>query len=156
MKAQGMRLFGFELAWAHAAFDAVLPEHSALPHGLARLDPARRFAEMLAVAPREQSIGLRLMLWVVALAPLWLLRRPRTIVGLSGSERQRVLGLLLGSRRYAVRQLALVLKATASLLYAQSPEARRAMTASVAAQSLVRLRASARPGEEARDDSAAE
>lgn len=134
-----MKLFDFELAWASAAFDAVLPEHPALPHGLAKLAPARPFADMIASAPLEQSIGLRLMLWLVALAPLWLLRRPRTIASVAAADRERVLALLLASRVYAVRQLALGFKATASMLYARSLEARLAMT-SPAVTSLVRLR----------------
>jgi hypothetical protein len=135
-----MKLFAFELAWASVAFDAVLPEHPALPHGIARLEPARPFAEMVAAAPLEQALGLRLALWLVALAPLWLLRRPRTIATVSAGERQRVLALLLASPGYAVRQLALVFKATASMLYARSPEARRAMTVPAPTTSLVRLR----------------
>jgi hypothetical protein len=67
------------------------------------------------------------------------LRRPRTIAGVGTRERQRALELLLASSSYAVRQLALAFKATASMLYARSPEARRAMTTSTAT-SLVRLR----------------
>ncbi len=134
-----MKLFDFELAWASAAFDAVLPEHPALPHGLARLAPAHTFAEMVTASAFEQAVGLRLMLWLVALAPLWLLRRPRTIAGVGARDRQRVLELLLASSSYVVRQLALAFKATASMLYARSPEARQAMTSSTMT-SLVRLR----------------
>ncbi len=151
-----MKLFGFELAWATAAFDAMLPEHAALPHGIARLSPARTFAELVAASPLEQSLGLRLMLWLVALAPLWLLRRPRTISSASASERLRVLEVLIASPIYGVRQLALAFKATASMFYARSPEIRRAMLAPASATSLVRLRARSSPQEVSSDDSAAE
>lgn len=123
-----MRLFGFELSWASAAFGAVLPEGTALPHGIARLDPARYLAETVAAAPLLQATGVRLALWLVALAPLWLLRKPKTISGIEPAEREVVLDQLLSNPVYAVRQLALTFKALASMLYAQSLEARRAMT----------------------------
>ena len=123
-----MKLFGFELAWATAAFDAVLPERTALPHGIARMNPGRFLADVIASSPLEQSIGLRVTLWIVALAPLWFLRRPKTIADLRPDERQRVLELLIASPVYAVRQLVVAFKALGSMLYAQSPEARAWMT----------------------------
>jgi hypothetical protein len=125
-----MRLFGFELAWAAAALRAVLPERTALPHGMVRPEPARFFAETVATAPLEQSTGLRVALWLVALAPLWFLRRPKTITGIRPEERQLVFERLLGSPAYAVRQLAITFKALASMLYAQSVEARGATAVS--------------------------
>ena len=123
-----MKLFGFELAWATAAFDAIFPERAALPHGIARMQPARFLADVVASSPLEQSIGLRLTLWMIALAPLWLLRRPKTIADIRPDERQRVLELLIASPVYAVRQLVVAFKALGSMLYAQSPEARAWMT----------------------------
>ncbi len=134
-----MKLFGFELAWATAAFDAVLPEGTALPHGVARLNPAATFAEILGAAKLEQSLGLRLSLWIVALAPLWILRRPRSIAGIDAGARQLVLERLLASPVYAIRQLALAFKATTSMLYARSPAARAAMTTPERAAELVVL-----------------
>jgi hypothetical protein len=122
-----MRLFEFELAWARAAFDAVFPEGTALPHGIARDNPDRLLAEMIATSRFEQAIGLRLTIWLVALAPICLMRRPSTIAMLLPDERQRVFDRLLASRIYAVRQLAVAFKAVACLLYARSNEARRAM-----------------------------
>ena len=122
-----MRLFDFELAWARAAFDAVFPESAAMPYGIARLEPERDFGDMVATCPLEQAIGLRLSLWMLALAPLVLLRRARTIVGLAPADRQRVLALLLASSVYAVRQLTMAFKAMAALLYARSPVIRAAM-----------------------------
>lgn len=123
-----MKLFGFELAWATAAFDAVFPERTALPHGIARMNPGRFLADVIAASPLEQSIGLRVTLWIVALAPLWFLRRPKTIADIRPEERQRVLELLLASPVYAVRQLVVAFKALGSMLYSQSAEARACMT----------------------------
>jgi hypothetical protein len=123
-----MKLFEFELAWAAAAFEAVFPERTSLPHGIARMNPGRFLADTIAACPLEQSIGLRLTLWIVALAPLYFLRRPKTIASIQLNERQRVLELLLASPVYAVRQLVVAFKAMGSMLYAQSPAARDAMT----------------------------
>lgn len=135
-----MRLFGFELAWATATFSAVLPERTALPHGIAKMEPERFLAETISGAPFVQSVGLRAALWMVALAPLWLLRRPATILGLGAAERQVVLERLLASPVYAVRQLALTFKALASMIYAQSAEARAAMTTSLVRGKVISLR----------------
>jgi hypothetical protein len=123
-----MKLFAFERTWVAAAFDALLPEGTALPHGIARMDPATYYAEAVRAAAFEQAIGLRASLWLVALAPLWLLRKPRTIASIGPDDRRRVLEWLLASPIYAVRQLVAAFKAMASMLYAQSPAARAAMT----------------------------
>lgn len=145
-----MKLFGFELAWATAAFEAVFPERTALPHGIARMHPGRFLADVIATSPLEQSIGLRLALWTVALAPLWLLRRPKTIADICPEERQRILERLLASPVYAVRQLVVAFKAIASLLYSQSPEARAWMT-TPRGQRLVAIRRAPRKASFPRD-----
>lgn len=139
-----MKLFAFERSWAAAMLDAVFPEGTALPHGIARMDPGRFVESVIAASPLEQSLGLRLTLWLVALAPLWLLRRPATITTLAPHERQRILERLLTSPVYAIRQLALALKAVGSMLYARSAAVRAAITtphtADVGASGLVTLR----------------
>jgi hypothetical protein len=124
-----MRLFEFELTWAKAAFDALFPEGSALPHGIARMAPERRLYALLITCPFEQAMALRLSIWLLALAPLLLLRRPVTLCGASPTEREHVLARLYLSSIYVVRQLAVAFKATAALFYAQSPEVRAAMVA---------------------------
>lgn len=124
-----MKLFAFERSWAAVVLDAVFPESTALPHGVARMDPGRFVADVIATSPLEQSLGLRLTIWMVAFAPLWLLRRPATIATLAPGERQRVVERLMSSPVYAVRQLALALKALGAMLYAQSAAVRAALTA---------------------------
>lgn len=121
------RLFGFELAWAEAAFDAFFPEGSALVHGIARMSPAAFFDDLLADVWLETALGLRATLWIIALAPLFVLRRFATIASLDAEDRERVLEALLASRIYAVRQLVAGFKAMGSLRYSQSPEIRKQM-----------------------------
>jgi hypothetical protein len=125
-----MRLFAFEVRWAKAAFATIFPEGTALPHGIASLTPETGFAETIARAPLEQAVGLRLSLWLVALAPVVFFLRPCSIAGLSPERREAVLERLLESSIYPVRQLALAFKAFAALLYyAGSPVARALIAA---------------------------
>jgi hypothetical protein len=123
-------LASFELAWTDAAFDTIYPEppNSALPHGVASMHPARFFQDVLATVPLEQSLGLRVTLWMIALAPLFTIKKLGTIASIDPSDRVRVLERLLTSRSYFVRQLTMSFKAIATLLYAQSERVRSAMT----------------------------
>ena len=127
------RLASFEHAWANAAFDTIYPAPpvSTLPHGIASMHPARFFDDVLGSIPLEQSLGLRMTLWMIALAPLFTIRRLGTIASISPEDRVRVLEVLITSRIYVVRQLAMSFKAIATLLYAQSDLVRAAMTTPV-------------------------
>lgn len=141
------RLLWFELAWTDAAFGAIFPglltAHTPPPRDAASADgapaeptsappirPADFFQELLAGVPFEQSIGLRAALWMVALAPLFTVRRLGTIASLSQEDRARVLERLMSSPLYLVRQLAIALKGIAAMLYAQAPAVRARMFAS--------------------------
>ena len=124
------RLASFELAWTDAAFDAIYPEppRSPLPHGVASMHSARFFDDVLATIPLEQALGLRVTLWMVALAPLFMIRRLGTIASIDPDDRVLVLTRLLASSNYFVRQLTMSFKAMATLLYAKSEAVRTAMT----------------------------
>jgi hypothetical protein len=124
------RLATFELAWTDAAFDAIYPEppRSALPHGVLSMHPARFFDSVLASIPFEQALGLRITLWMVALAPLFTIRRLGTIASIGAEDRARVIERLVTSSNYFVRQLAMSFKAIATLLYAKSDAVRAAMS----------------------------
>jgi hypothetical protein len=124
-----MKLFEFERTWVTAAFDTIFPSTgTSLPHGIVQMNPGRFFSQAIEAARFEQAIGLRITLWIVALAPLFLLRRPKTIASIKSADRKQVLELLLTSPIYAVRQLVSAFKAMGSMLYAQSPAIRAAMT----------------------------
>lgn len=129
MRPRLLPLASFELAWTDAAFDAIYPEppRSRLPHGVVSMHPARFFDDVLASVPFEQSLGLRVTLWMVALAPLFTIRRLGTIASIAPEDRSRVLERLLTSPVYVVRQLAMSFKALATLLYAKSDSVRAAM-----------------------------
>jgi hypothetical protein len=155
------RLLSFELAWTDAAFDAIYPDPRSsreLPHGIKQMHPASFFDALLAEIPLEQSVGLRLALWIVALAPLFTIRRLGTIASIGTQDREHVLDRLLKSPIYVVRQLVMSLKAMAALLYSQSPAVRAAMsTPRQTPAALVQLRSRALPeGAKSREDHAAE
>jgi hypothetical protein len=87
--------------------------------------------------PLEPVIGIRAAIWIVALAPLVVLRRARTLAGLAPSDRELVLVALATNPVYAVRQLVLALKALAALLYAGSPTVRARLMAPTISSSFV-------------------
>lgn len=149
------RLTSFERAWTDAAFDAIYPDGTSLPHGIVRQEPARYFDELLADVPLEQSLGLRASLWIAALAPLFVIGKLATIASLAPADRERVLERLLESPVYAVRQLVLGLKAMATMLYVRSDAVRSAMVTPVrGARALVALRVPARSGAMVKADAA--
>jgi len=137
------RLLPFEIAWTDAAFDAIFPEppRSALAHGVLQMHPGAYFQEVLRTVPFEQSVGLRFALWLIALAPVFTIRKVSTIATLDADDRQRVLDALLASPVYVVRQLVMSMKAIAALLYSQSKVIRAQMATPVRGrEALVALR----------------
>jgi hypothetical protein len=121
-----MRLFAFEEGWARAVLAAMFPVPVA-DGGEREATYGPGFSGIIASAPFEPAVGLRLALFMVILSPLFVLKRPRTFLGLTADAREQVLDGLLSSRVYAVRQLVLALKTMGALLYAHDPAVRRAM-----------------------------
>lgn len=79
-----------------------------------------RAAELLSELGRRTPVavawGVRAVLWLALLSPLLLAGRLRTLLSLSGAERAALWICALDHRSYAVRQLALLLKAFACLV----------------------------------------
>ncbi len=115
----------FEMASAKAAFVTIFPGDD----GIASMDIEGYVNDTLANIPVEPVLGVRLAIWIVALAPLFVLRRFATLAGLAPPDREIVLVALATSRSYPVRQLVLALKAIAALLYAGSPTVRARLLA---------------------------
>jgi hypothetical protein len=106
-----LRLLRFERRWLVAIFETVLPTgEAALPLGAAQA-PLGRFADdLLARAPLAAVLGLRGALWLVMLAPPFVLGRPRTFLGLAPADRIALLDRLRKSDRYLVRESAALFK----------------------------------------------
>jgi hypothetical protein len=123
-----MKLMRCEERWAEAAMGAIFP--GSRRYGLAdirAMDVPAFLRGLLGAVPAHAALGMRVAIWLVALAPLVVLGRFATIAGLALPEREAVLARLVASRTYAVRQLAMVLKATGALLYAGDDRVRARM-----------------------------
>jgi hypothetical protein len=123
-----MTLTRLESRWAQAAMQAIFPGSRNM--GLAdirgmNVDGFLR--EVMGNFPWRAAIGLRLAVWLVALAPWFVLRRIVTIAGLPPGDRESIVAALMSSNSYAIRSLVLILKATGALLYAADDGVRARM-----------------------------
>ncbi|HEY8042203.1 MAG TPA: hypothetical protein VIF15_20510 [Polyangiaceae bacterium] len=123
-----MKLTRFETRWAEAEMGVIFPGSS--DEGLAdigKLGVGAFLQEVMGAVPFKAALGLRLAIWLVALAPLFLLGRLATITGLRLPDRETVVNRLVASRSYAVRSLVLILKTMGALLYAGDVSVRARM-----------------------------
>lgn len=106
----------FERRWAQALLEAFAPPGGP---GLApregEVDYLGTFATLARRARPHAAWGLRIAVWLAALAPMWLWGRLRTVSGLSRGARARLLEELLAHRSFPVRELTLLLKLSASM-----------------------------------------
>jgi hypothetical protein len=121
-----MVTFVFEQKWASAVLGAMFP---AEPGQTDAPDLGAGFSSIIRSAPFEAGIGLRLALFMVILAPLFVLGRPRTFMGLDAPSREKLLDALMKSSMYAVRQLLMALKTMGALVYARDEKTRRRLMA---------------------------
>jgi hypothetical protein len=127
-----MTLMRFERRWAVAAMQAIFPGLPGSSDGglseIRATDIDGFLCELMVLLPWRAALGVRLAVWLVALAPLWVLYRFATIVRLTAGDRERVVVALMSSESYAVRSLALILKTMGALLYAADDRVRARLT----------------------------
>jgi hypothetical protein len=121
-----MKLLSFEHRWAEAALAAMFPGDEALI-GIAVMNVAAFLADVMARLPARAALGLRVAIWLTALAPIFLLGRPTTFRRLTAAQRERVVSMLVASRWYVLRSLVLMLKMFGALLYASHESVRARM-----------------------------
>ncbi len=114
---------GFEQRWIAAVLSGFAGGHSVLAP--THVEWVTTFRSMRASSTRLASFGLRIALWLVALAPLWRFERLGTIARLSPERRGELLAALLAHRFRLVRELATLLKLVATMAMFTSSEARR-------------------------------
>jgi hypothetical protein len=141
------QLTGIENAWAEAALTAIFPGSSEDGlAGIGSMDVRGYLRDAMRRMPLKAAVGLRVAVWVVALAPLLVLGRLATIARLGAADRERVVARLVSSGSYAVRSLVLVLKTMGALLYAGDDAVRsrilRPLPRGAGSASLVSLRVS--------------
>ena len=120
-----MKLARFEDRWAQASLAVMFPGSS--DQGFAdirAMDVHGYLVEVMRAFPFRVALGLRVAVWLVALAPLFVCRKLATIASLAASERERVVETLLASRAYSVRSLVMLLKTFGALLYAGDEQIR--------------------------------
>jgi hypothetical protein len=137
-----MKLARFEDRWAEAAMGAIFPGSTEAGLRDIRAMDVRGFLhQVMACVPFQAALGLRVAVWIVAFAPLFVLGRLATIAGLAVGDRERVIEVLATSRSYVVRSLVMILKTMGALLYAGDDAVRARMAvASRPAPGLVALR----------------
>jgi hypothetical protein len=109
----------FERRWAHACFDTIFPgpDRGPLPLGICDMELDHFLDDTFREVPFEAALGLRLAVWFLALAPLFVIGRLATIASLSPVDRERVLLAIGASSVYAVRATVVALKAIGALFY---------------------------------------
>jgi hypothetical protein len=126
-----MTLARFEMRWAAAAVEAIFPGLAeAGLRGIRSMNVDGFLRELMTTLPLKAALGVRMAVWLVALAPLFALRRFATITRLALDDRERLIALLISSDSYVVRSLVLVLKTMGALLYADDGGVRERMTQS--------------------------
>ena len=114
-----MKLTRFEHRWAEATLGAMFPGSGAEGFaGIAGMDVHGFLVGVVRALPFKARLGLRAAIWLVAFAPLVVLRRMTTIRGLAPADAERVVASLCASPSYGVRSLVMLLKTFGALLYA--------------------------------------
>jgi hypothetical protein len=118
-------MLSFERRWARHVLAAFAPTGGpGLAPALEEVDYQDVFARMLRGASPWAAMGLRLALWIAALAPIWLWGRLTTVTKLAAERRPELLRQLLHHRAFAVRELTLLLKLCAAMALLGTPSVR--------------------------------
>jgi len=118
-----------ERQWAFAALGAIYPSraNARLSVGVCDLELGEYLRDLFATIPLMAALGLRAAIWLVALAPPFVLGRIVTVIGLRPEERQQLIVRLVSSSSYGVRQLVLALKAIGGLFFGGAVSVRLAI-----------------------------
>jgi hypothetical protein len=118
-------MMAFEQRWARQLLSAFAPSGGP---GLAphhdEVDYLGVVARMRREATPLAAFGLRIAIWIAALAPLWLWGKLTTISKLASERRTDLLRELLAHRAFVVRELATLLKLTAAMALLGTPSVR--------------------------------
>jgi len=121
-----------EERWAVAALSGFAPESEGPREGLVTARPGSiDYRQTLRTMSGRSTIlgrlGIRLAIWLIALSPIWSLRRLRLFPALEPAARADLLHRLLEHPLFAVRELCLLLKVVACMAFL-APGAVRAQT----------------------------
>src|SRR5262245_17385409 len=109
-----MPLLRFERRWMKALLEAfALPHQKGLSPQPGEVDYLSTAETMMRSSTTWASFGIRAALWLIAWSPFWLYGKVQSISALSLRERSDLLRGLLCHPRFAVRELAGLLKIVA-------------------------------------------
>jgi hypothetical protein len=118
-------MLSFERRWAKSLLSAFAPAGGP---GLSPLENEVDYVGVLLRMKREATplaaLGMRVAIWIGALAPLWLWGKLATVTELARERRPELLRELLGHRVFAVRELTLLLKLCAAMALLGAPTVR--------------------------------
>lgn len=119
------RMWDFEQRWAQHVLAAFAPEAGpGLSPAANEVDYVTTTRRMLRQVNPWAAIGLRLAIWIAALAPFWLWGKFVTVSKLAGTRRAELLRALLAHRFMLVRELTLLLKLCAAIALLGTPSVR--------------------------------
>ena len=118
-------MLAFERTWAVAILEGFAPSDGpGLAPAAGEVDYLRAIQKMMHASTGVAAFGLRMAVWIAALAPMWLLGRATTIRSLAPARRAELLGRLLAHRFFLVRELTLLLKLGACMAIFARPALR--------------------------------
>jgi hypothetical protein len=122
-----MKFSALERRWIADIFDTMYPRNAdpRLPLGVRDCDIEGYLDEIEKRWPAFSLFGYRATVIIIGLASIALLRTWRTFHQLGPDERVKVLASIYASRFYVVRQLVILLKASAGIIYGSEPRVRQ-------------------------------
>lgn len=118
-------MLAMERRWAVAVLEGFAPVGgSGLAPREGEVDYLSTIQQMMRASTAKAAFGLRVGLWIAALAPLWLLGKAKTLGSLSRERRAELLAKLLEHRFFLVRELTLLLKLSACMAMFARPALR--------------------------------
>jgi len=121
-----MKLFAFEKRAARAALCAIFPADgdARVSEPVAKMDLESFFDYAVSGPPFVPSLGYRITIWILMLAPIFVLGRPKTIASCDADEADKVVAALVANRVYFIRQLVVFFKAFGALYFFTSTRVR--------------------------------
>jgi hypothetical protein len=114
----------FERRWIVAIMSGFLSPDGELTVREGEVDHLATAEVMAEGSNAKAALGLHAAVWLLALAPVWMLGRAQTLDELPAAMRTEVLSNALSHRTYLVRGLATLLKLATTLAMMRSPAVR--------------------------------
>jgi hypothetical protein len=119
-------MLSFEKRWATHLLAGFAPTNGpGLAPRRGEVDYAGVVLRMMREATPLAALGMRVAIWIAALAPLWLWGKLATVSKLAVERHPDLLRELLGHRLFVVRELTMLLKLCAAMALLGAPSVRQ-------------------------------